>query len=282
MTFVEPVSKSNSKGKSFFNRSKGTHQKDPFFQAKLTIGPSDDVYEKEADAVADQVVRMKEDEGSMPGTTSPVSIQRKCSTCEDEEKNMIQPKSKSSANMEAPSEINVALNSDGKPMDSGTKSFMESRFGYDFSNVQIHTGQVAAKSANSINALAYTSGHDIVFNKGQYTPGTDSGKKLLAHELTHVVQQSGKVQPKVIQRAVFVCDEYRSAARTSYNPGPGINLNLSGHAIAITANLEVYGAGATQARADAIKATIERIWTATFADGYSVSTHVNIQVRGAS
>ncbi len=69
---------------------------------------------------------------------------------------------------------------------------MESRFGYDFSRVKIHDNEIAARSAKSVNVRAYTSGNNIVFDEGQYKPATYTGKKLLAHELTHVVQQQGK------------------------------------------------------------------------------------------
>jgi hypothetical protein len=91
---------------------------------------------------------------------------------------------------EAPSTVHEGISSNGEPLDDGTRSFMENRFGYDFGSVKIHTNTIAAKSAQSINALAYTSGNSIVFNQGQYSPETTQGKKLLAHELTHVVQQS--------------------------------------------------------------------------------------------
>ena len=80
------------------------------------------------------------------------------------------------------------------------RNFYEPRFGYDFNNVKVHTDTVAAKSAQSINALAFTSGNNIVFNNGQYSPDTDSGKRLLGHELTHVVQQRGSVNRKKLQR----------------------------------------------------------------------------------
>lgn len=76
-------------------------------------------------------------------------------------------------------------------MPAETKQFFEPKFGYDFSNVKVHIDSVAAKSAQSVNALAYTTGNNIVFDSGQYAPQTDTGKKLLAHELTHVVQQGG-------------------------------------------------------------------------------------------
>ena len=67
---------------------------------------------------------------------------------------------------------------------------MKSRFDYDFSKVKIHTDETAVRSANSVKARAYTVGSDIIFGKGQYQPGTLQGRRLLAHELAHVVQQS--------------------------------------------------------------------------------------------
>jgi Domain of unknown function (DUF4157) len=88
-------------------------------------------------------------------------------------------------------EINcIRSSSGGSSFDSSTKEFMESRFGYDFSKVRIHFNEKAARSANSINSLAYTIGNDIVFAAGQYQPHTTEGKRLIAHELTHVVQRS--------------------------------------------------------------------------------------------
>src|SRR3984893_3142932 len=82
----------------------------------------------------------------------------------------------------------------GSPLDSPTRSFMEDRIGADFSDVRIHTGTKADQSARSINAQAYTVGSDVVFQSGKYAPDTDPGRHMLAHELTHVVQQrSGPV-----------------------------------------------------------------------------------------
>jgi len=79
---------------------------------------------------------------------------------------------------------------------------MESRFGHDFSRVRIHTDEKAAESARAVNALAYTAGHDIVFGAGQYVPETPEGRRLLAHEMTHVVQQRASLVPTgVVQRA---------------------------------------------------------------------------------
>lgn len=79
----------------------------------------------------------------------------------------------------------------GHSLSVATRAFMEPRFGRDFSAVRVHTGEPAARSARSLNALAYTVGDHLVFDQGQYTPGTATGNRLLAHELTHVVQQRG-------------------------------------------------------------------------------------------
>lgn len=178
----EPVKKPET---SLVARKK--NKQNLFFQPKLTIGPTDDAYEREADAVADQVMRMSNER--VQTKTVPVDIQRKCAQCEEEEKLQRKETNIDEARNEAPSAVQEVINSRGRSLDDGTKSFMESRFGYDFSGVKIHTDTVAAKSAQSINALAYTSGNNIVFNEGRYSPDTTSGKHLLAHELTHVVQQ---------------------------------------------------------------------------------------------
>jgi hypothetical protein len=114
----------------------------------------------------------------------------------------------------APEEtVRTALSSSGLGLDRDTRRFMESRFGYDFGRVQIHTDAAAARSALGLNARAYTLGRDIVFAPGQYAPGTHAGRHLLAHELAHVVQQSPAaasgvspqgVAPARLQRMVFV------------------------------------------------------------------------------
>ena len=92
---------------------------------------------------------------------------------------------------EVPEAVHDVLRSHGSPLDSSARTFFESRFGQDFSNVRVHTDARAAESALSVNALAYTVGSDIVLGAGQYSPQTDAGRRLLAHELTHVVQQRG-------------------------------------------------------------------------------------------
>ncbi len=88
-----------------------------------------------------------------------------------------------------PSLVGEVLRSPGQPLDSDTRAFMEPRFGHDFGQVRVHADEKAAKSTQAVNSLAYTVGRDVVFGAGQYAPGTSEGRRLLAHELAHVVQQ---------------------------------------------------------------------------------------------
>jgi hypothetical protein len=88
-----------------------------------------------------------------------------------------------------PESMPHVLGSAGQPLQAGTRAFMESRFGHDSSRVRVHTNAQAAESARAVNALAYTVGHNIAFGDGQYDLGTTAGRRLLAHELAHVVQQ---------------------------------------------------------------------------------------------
>jgi len=108
---------------------------------------------------------------------------------------------------QAPPIVDEVLRSSGQPLDPETRDFMELRFGHDFSRVKVHTDGRAAESAQAVDARAYTVGRDIAFGKGQYAPGTLEGKRLLAHELTHVLHQSGGAPS--LQRAVTTsgCDQ---------------------------------------------------------------------------
>jgi hypothetical protein len=168
-----------------------------FFQPKLTVNQPNDKYEQEADSMADHVMRMAnstQNENTFFKPT-PLTIQRKCQHCQDEEK--LHRKENSGAEVQGSNELDSyvgSLGSSGQALPESSRQFYEPRFGQDFSNVRIHTDSVAAKSAQSINALAYTTGNNIVFNSGQYSPESDGGKKLMAHELTHVVQQTHGVQ----------------------------------------------------------------------------------------
>jgi len=115
-------------------------------------------------------------------------LQRKCDRCHEKEK-ILQRSAVGSAET-VPPIVHEVLRSPGAPLDASTRTFMEPRFGHDFSNVRIHTDAKAADSARAVNALAYTVGRDVVFGTSQYRPWTSNGQRLMAHELTHVLQQS--------------------------------------------------------------------------------------------
>jgi hypothetical protein len=125
-------------------------------------------------------------------------LQRKCDKCKKKEKEkgvLLRAAITDSPLKDVPQIVHEVLRSLGQPLDKVTRDFMEPRFGYDFSRVQVHAGAKAAESAKSVNALAYTVGKDVVFGQGRYQPETNSGLRLLAHELTHVVQQGGSTAP---------------------------------------------------------------------------------------
>lgn len=86
--------------------------------------------------------------------------------------------------------VRDVLQSPGQPLDRATREFFEPRFGQDFSGVRVHTDARAAESAQAVDALAYTVGRDVVFDSGQYVPGTSQGRQLIAHELVHIIQQT--------------------------------------------------------------------------------------------
>jgi len=128
-------------------------------------------------------------------------LQRKCACgggaslsgdCEECGKKQLQRRATNQAGRDAvPPVVRDVMNAPGRPLEEPTRSFMESRFGHDFSQVRVHTDARAAESAAAVNAHAYTVGHNVVFASGQYGPSTTVGQRLIAHELAHVVQQQG-------------------------------------------------------------------------------------------
>jgi|GEM_PF-2506444 len=138
-------------------------------RAKLRIGQPGDIYEQEADRVAEQVMRMPEQ--------------------------AVQPKPDCPF-IKGSSRIN-SLRDGGQPLPESVRAFFEPRFGHDFSEVRVHLGGAAEHSARDVNANAYTVGHDIVFGEGRFAPGTQEGRRLISHELTHVVQQSSSDEMRV-------------------------------------------------------------------------------------
>ena len=232
-------------------------------QAKLRIGQPRDVYEQEADRVADAVMRMpkpqvqrqvepeEEEEETLQSKplanpiTPLVQVQRQEEPEEEEE--MLQAKSlaeeitplvqrqvepeeedeelqakglpsqtsKVIPNLE--SHINV-IRGGGQPLSESTRAFFEPRFGYDFSQVRIHSNSEAAEMAGTLNAKAFTTGRDVVFGAGQYSPETSIGMRLLAHELTHVQQQQSSFNGFIINRYPRGVLEERAIAKGKKRP----------------------------------------------------------------
>jgi hypothetical protein len=183
-------------------------------QTKLTVGEADDQYEQEADQVADSVMRMPdsmlEDEEGQPVQAKRISaVQRE--ELLDEEDDPLQreavPEEDEEALLQAASEPGgvpdvtelaedqiESRRGSGESLPDSAREFFEPRFGQDFSGVSIHTGAESDTLNRELNARAFTTGQDIFFRTGEYDPESSDGRELLAHELTHVVQQGGSVQ----------------------------------------------------------------------------------------
>ena len=170
-------------------------------QAKLAISTPDDKYEQEADRVAQRVMQM-------PESVEPVIFNKNYPV-----KELIQPKSMGKMPLKMTSEVSADIHSlqgGGQPLSNSERRFFEPRFGVNFSSVRLHSNASANNTAQSVNARAFTLGLNIVFASDQYVKDTSSGRKLLAHELTHVIQQNrlnqllqGEHQPvvqSIIQR----------------------------------------------------------------------------------
>jgi hypothetical protein len=115
-----------------------------------------------------------------------------CEECKQKNKRTLQRRSTEAAEpVRVPPLVHEVLRSPGQPLHTAVRSFMEPRFSHNFSQVRVHTDDKAAESARQVKALAYTVGRDVVFGTGQYAPGTAQGKRVIAHELVHVLQQSG-------------------------------------------------------------------------------------------
>ena len=199
-------------------RELGNYAFGHMIQAKLKINEPGDAYEQEADRIAEQVMRMPD-----PGLSGqngeeeefvqakPVAehittiIQKQYEPEEDEEEDeLLQAKPVGPGAVEISPDIASSINSlkgGGQPLSDSEKNFFEPRFGCDFSLVRVHTGINASESARSVNARAYTVGHDIFFGMKEYTPETQSGRRLMAHELTHTIQQQGLKRNKEQQEA---------------------------------------------------------------------------------
>lgn len=237
-------------------------------QPKLTIGAPNDKYEQEADRVADQVMRMpapkvqrqplEEEEEELQakplaGHVTTLIQRQEILKEEDEDEELLQTKTAGDSTLEVTSEIGSGIQSlrgGGRPLSVAERGFFEPRFGTDFSSVRVHSDARAARVARSVNARAFTLGRNVVFGAGEYFPGSSSGRKLLAHELTHVVQQQGAV-PEGVARDVGeegAIQVSRCTPRVQFQPNPG--QGQSGGGQITTPNfpahgVKVIGGGAT-------------------------------------
>ncbi len=190
-------------------------------QTKLTVSQPGDRFEREADRVAEQVMRLDQDADFEAGTSavnlptisrwvgqSDDSQVRRQSAEEDTQAAPEEEEEFSTASLLSLKEASGSRNTlstgvvgqiqsmrgGGQPLAPTLRAFFEPRFGHDFSHVRVHTDSRAARTTQDLNARAYTLGRDIAFAPTEYRPDTTAGRKLLAHELTHVVQQSDQVQ----------------------------------------------------------------------------------------
>ena len=190
-------------------------------QPKLKIGKPGDKYEKAADAVADKVMMMsenntlqmqpEEEEEEMlqmkPMEGVHNQIQMKCTNCEKEE--MAQLKSADGVNFTTPNLTSNIQTSrgNGRPLSSSTNRFMSKAIGADFSQVKIHTDSKANQMNRQLGARAFTYGNDIFFNRGEFNPESRRGRHLLAHELTHTLQQRNSIGRMIQKYSHEDCDE---------------------------------------------------------------------------
>lgn len=159
--------------------------------AKLQINESGDEDEREADRVAARVMDMPH--GQREGSTAqsqpgPLALRRT-------------GWSSSAFAIPAPPLVSNVLDASGAPLDTATRAFFEPRFGHDFGGVRVHADREAAASAHAVNARAYTMGNHIAFADGHYRPTTKPGQRLMAHELSHVLQQRASAAVGTVQRS---------------------------------------------------------------------------------
>src|SRR6218665_2159146 len=213
-------------------------------QPKLEIGNVDDPHEKEADAVADKVMRMPSGDGSKvarmrddagAGVRMKPEAEEEKMPSEDETKikmksDPVYPLQKKpdggNENSLAPETVEQGISSSkgsGQSLDAGIREEMGSKIGADFSDVKVHTDNNAAQMSKEIGAKAFAHGQDIYFNQGQYNPASSEGKHLLAHELTHTVQQNNSLsRQSLIRRATpFAEAKANKDSRTFYINGAG-------------------------------------------------------------
>jgi hypothetical protein len=233
---IEPLNPVSTRGLfSHLQQTVGNQYVNRMIQSKLKVGRPGDIYEQEADRVAEQVMSMPEPQSQRQPVEEEEQVQAKPIAeqitplvqrqpeeeeekkeeeqvqakpiaeqitpliqrqPEEEEKKEEELQAKATAGQtgEVSSGLESRINSmkgGGQPLPESTCAFFEPRFGYGFGQVRVHKDSQAAEAAHAVNARAFTVGRDIVFGAGRYAPETTEGRRLLAHELTHIVQQTG-------------------------------------------------------------------------------------------
>jgi outer membrane protein OmpA-like peptidoglycan-associated protein len=251
-------------------------------QTKLTVNQPGDEYEREADRVAEQVMRMP------AGADSGSAVQRKCAGCEDElqrqpveeeEEELQMMRSEgapATAPNPSPSGVRAAL-SDARPLPDAVRSFFEPRFGAGLGGVRIATGPRAAEAAQSVHARAFTLGRSIAFNTGEYRPDTHEGRTLIAHELVHTLQQAGggeKLQRYATCEAGEDCPDRAAGEVTRARTSPMILGDVSNDVSGVlVANFSV---GSATVKSDL---ATNSVWT-TFLREVEANPGIRWQVQG--
>ncbi len=232
----------------------GNHAIGRMIQTKLQVDQPGDKYEQEADHMADTIMRMpeplvqrqpQEEEEKMlrrqPGEEKDELMRRQPMEEEDEELQRmpineedeeLQTKATGSnvpqVSPHVQSQIN-SLRNGGRPLPDTARAFFEPRFGVDFGGIRIHDNEQASQLSQALGARAFTVGQEIMFGRGQYAPSSSDGRKLLAHEITHTIQQTHKLSPCVQRRALTTqehdverhIDEVATEANTETTPHSG-------------------------------------------------------------
>jgi hypothetical protein len=200
-------------------RTRSTAPSATRIQPRLTVDATGDAHEREADRVAEQVMRMPQ-----PHRQHACACGGGCPKCRDGQGTRAhlqaaRVRPDDAAAMPVPPAVHEALRSPGQPLAPAARAFFEPRFGHDFGRVRVHADARAAAAAQAVRAKAFTVGQDTVFGHGQYVPETDSGRQLLAHELTHVVQQSaGGSGGRRLQRFAFVNEKQIEKSEKNFTP----------------------------------------------------------------
>lgn len=190
-------------------------------RTNLRLGPIDDPLEREADRLAARVMGGSNAAHERARPTDATTLRRSCSACAAKDRDeVVQRQGEGGASLSADTAaaITELRSSSGQPLDPQLRARFEPRFGHDFAQVRVHADARAAATAASVQARAFTLGRDVVFGAGEYQPHTRAGQTLIAHELAHVIQQSGGSRDQTLQRQPI--QELPESLRLRLGPTP--------------------------------------------------------------